>query len=153
MKKFLLRFKNGFCYSIVILTVLQLIINVATGAECMLPEYMARFDNVLVAYGVQQMLIATISGIASGGTVILEWKRPGLVIQSLIYLALMLAIWIPVGCFLWGFHKYVTSMISVVLSIIVTYGINWVVQYKVCRRDVDEINRRLLQKQENVKEA
>jgi len=75
--------------------------------------------------------------------VILELRRPGLLMQSVIYLLLMLVTWIPVACFLWGFHKYITSFVSSVLSILVTYGICWSIQYKICMRDVKEINERL----------
>lgn len=147
MKNFMIRFINGFCYSIAISMVIHLIVMVTMNTISMLPEHMARFDNVVVAYGIQLLLIGVISGVASGGTFILEWKRPGLIIQSLIYLALMLATWIPVACYLWGFHKYATSMISGILSIVVTYGICWGIQYKLCRRDVQEINEKLKEKQ------
>lgn len=148
MKNFLIRFINGFCFSIAIVVIVQLIIMVKTDTINMLPEYMERFDNVVVAYGVQLLLIGFISGVASGGTVIMEWKRPGLVIQSFLYLVLMFSTWIPVACYLWGFHKYITSMVSGVLSILVTYGICWGIQYKICKRDVQEINDILKAKQE-----
>lgn len=148
MKNFLIRFINGFCFSIAIVVIVQLIIMVKTDTINMLPEYMERFDNVVVAYGVQLLLIGFISGVASGGTVIMEWKRPGLVIQSILYLVLMFSTWIPVACYLWGFHKYITSMVSGVLSILVTYGICWGIQYKICKRDVQEINDILKAKQE-----
>lgn len=148
MKNFLIRFINGFCFSIAIVVIVQLIIMVKTDTINMLPEYMERFDNVVVAYGVQLLLIGFISGVASGGTVIMEWKRPGLVIQSILYLVLMFSTWIPVACYLWGFHKYITSMVSGVLSILVTYGICWGIQYKICKRDVQEINDILKVKQE-----
>ena len=148
MKKFLFRFTNGFCYSIAITAIIQLIITLTTNTMNMLPEYIERFDNILVAYMVQLLLIGGIGGISSGGTVIMEWKRPGLVIQSAIYLVVMLLIWVPIACYLWGFHKYLTSLVSGILSILVSYGICWGVQYKVCRRDVQEINKRLKEKQE-----
>lgn len=148
MKNFIIRFLNGFCYSISIAMIVQLIIMSGTDTISMLPEYVERFDNVLLAYTVQLLLIGVISGVASGGTVIMEWKRPGLVIQSILYLILMLITWIPVACYLWGFHKYITSLISGVMSILVTYGICWGVQYKMCKRDVQEINNRLKVKQE-----
>ena len=148
MKNFVIRFINGFCYSIAIAMTIQLIVMGMTNTISMLPEYMQRFDNMVAAYSVQLLLIGVISGVASGGTVIMEWKRPGLVIQSVIYLVLMLSTWIPVACYLWGFHKYVTSLVSGILSILVTYGICWGIQYKICRRDVQEINERLKEKQE-----
>ena len=50
MKKFLFRFTNGFCYSIAITAIIQLIITLTTNTMNMLPEYIERFDNILVAY-------------------------------------------------------------------------------------------------------
>ncbi len=146
MKRFLVGFVNGFSYAVVITMIVQLLIINFTDGIGMLPEYANRFDNILSAYIVQLLLIGFISGVASGGTVIMEWKRSGLVVQSIIYLLLILCTWIPVACYLWGFHKYITSMISGIFSIVVTYGICWTVQYKVCRRDVEEINQKLKSK-------
>ena len=60
MKKFLFRFTNGFCYSIAITAIIQLIITLTTNTMNMLPEYIERFDNILVAYMVQLLLIGVI---------------------------------------------------------------------------------------------
>ena len=143
MRNYLFRMANGFCYSIAITAMVQLVVMGLTGESILLPEYAARFDNEMMAFGVELLLIGFISAMAAGGTVLLELKRPGLVIQSLLYFLLMLATWIPVACFLWGFHKYVTSFVSTLLSLIATYGICWGIQYRLCIRDVKEINKRL----------
>lgn len=143
MKNFLIRFIYGFSFGLTISMVVQLIVMSIAGEIPMLPEFMDSFENPVMAYSVQMLLIGFISGVASGGTVILEWKRPGLLIQSILYLVLMLGTWIPVACYLWGFHKYITSMVSGLLSILVTYGICWMIQYNICIRDVKEINQRL----------
>lgn len=148
MKNIIIRAMNGFCYAIAITLVVQLVVMCITGETVMLPEYEARFDNLVVAYAVQLILIGFISSVAAAGTAILELKCPGLLVQSIIYLALMLVTWIPVACFLWGFHKYVKSFVSSILSILVTYGICWGIQYKICMREVKEINERLKEKQE-----
>ncbi len=143
MKTILIRFCNGFCYATAISLCVHLFIMGATNTMGMLPEYAERFSNPVFAYGVQLLLIGFISGCASAGTVIMELKRPGLVLQSLLYLLLMLVTWIPVACYLWGFHKYTTSMISSLLSILVTYAICWCIQYNICKRDIQEINKLL----------
>lgn len=143
MKNFLIRFIYGFSFGVTISMVVQLVVMGITGEIPMLPEFMEGFENPVMAYSVQMLLIGFISGVASGGTVILEWKRPGLLIQSILYLVLMLGTWIPVACYVWGFHKYTTSMVSGLLSILVTYGICWMIQYNICIRDVKEINQRL----------
>ncbi|MBQ9766271.1 MAG: DUF3021 domain-containing protein [Lachnospiraceae bacterium] len=148
MKNIIMRVMNGFCYAIAITLVVHTVIMFATGHIPMLSEYVERFDSPVVAYAVQLMLVGFISSVASAGTVILELRRPGLLVQSILYLVLMLVTWIPVACYLWGFQKYLSSMISSILSILVTYGICWGIQYKICKRDVKEINERLKGKQE-----
>lgn len=152
MKNVILRMANGFCYSIAITALVQMFVMLVCKKTILLPEYAARFDNELAAYTVELLLVGVISAVASGGTVLMELKRPGLVVQSILYFLLMLATWIPVACFLWGFHKYVTSFVSTLLSIVVTYGICWGIHYRLCIRDVKEINERL-QEQQNEKEA
>lgn len=149
VKDFAVRGANGFCYSIAITAMIQLIVMLIGGESILLPEYAARFDHELEAYSVELLLVGIISAMASGGTVLLELKRPGLIVQSVLYFLLMLATWIPVSCFLWGFHKYVTSFVSTLLSIVVTYGICWGIQYRLCIRDVKEINECLQEQQKN----
>lgn len=143
MKRFIFKFVNGFCYAIAITMMVQLLMITVCDSKVMLPEYTMRFENHIVAYSVQLLLMGIMSGVASGGTIILEWKRPGLIVQSMIYLILMLATWIPLACYLWGFHKYTSSMVSGILSILFTYVICWTVQYKIYKRDIQKINEKL----------
>lgn len=146
MKHILIRFVNGFCYSVAITMVVQLLIMQIIGEMIMLPEFAEGFSDEVIAFGVQLLLIGVMSGVTSAGTILFELKRPGLLWQSVLFLLVMLAVWIPTACYLWGFHKYLTSMISSLASIVVTYGICWGIQYKLCSRDVQEINQRLNQK-------
>ena len=149
MKNVILRMANGFCYSISITAMVQLIVMGISGETILLPEYAARFENELAAYSVELILVGILSAVAAGGTFLLELKRPGLVVQSVLYFLLMMAAWIPVSCFLWGFHKYVASFVSTLLSMVVTYGICWGIQYRLCIRDVREINERLQAQQKD----
>jgi len=146
MKKILIRFVNGFCYSVAITMVVHLLIMKVAGDAVMLPEYVEGFDSELIAFAVQLLLVGLMSGVTSAGTVLFELKRPGLLWQSVLFLLVMMAAWIPTACYVWGFHKYLTSMISFLASIVVTYGICWGIQYKLCIRDVKEINQRLNRK-------
>ncbi len=147
MKHILIRFVNGFCYSIAITMVVQLVVMMLTGNVVLLPEFTEGFENDVIAFCVQLLLVGVMSGVTSAGTILFELKRPGLLWQSVLFLLVMLAVWIPTACYLWGFHKYLTSMISSLVSIIVTYGICWGIQYKLCSRDVKEINQRLNRKE------
>ncbi len=147
MKHIWIHFLSGFCCSIAIILCVDLFVLAVAGKPVMLPEFAGRFESETVALLVQLFLVGVMSGVTAAGTVIFELKRPGLWVQSILFLLLMLAVWIPVACYVWGFHKYVASMISTVVSIVVTYGICWGIQYKMCRRDVQEINRCLNEKE------
>lgn len=147
MKNIVIPFLNGFCYSIAITLCVDLFVLVITGNPVMLPEFAERYESETIALGVQLLLVGVMSGVTATGTAIFELKRPGILVQSVLFLLLMLAVWIPVACYVWGFHKYVMSMVSTLASIIVTYGICWGIQYKLCRRDVQEINQRLNRKE------
>ncbi len=147
MKKILIHFVNGFCYSVAITMCVEMLLLTVAGVQVMLPEFVAKFESETVAFGVQLLLVGVMSGVTSAGTFLFELKRPGLLVQSILFLLLMLATWIPVACYVWGFHKYLPSMISCLASIVVTYGICWGIQYKVCRRDVQEINQCLNKKE------
>lgn len=147
MKKILIHFVNGFCYSVAITTVIELIVMKIIGHVALLPEFAEGFENEVIAFCVQLLLVGVMSGVSSAGAILFKLKRPGLLWQSILFLLVMLAVWIPTACYLWGFHKYLTSMISGLASIIVTYGICWGVQYKLCIRDVKKINQALNQKE------
>lgn len=147
MKNILIRFVNGFCYSVAITMVVQLVVMTLSGDVILLPEFAVHYENDVIAFCVQLLLVGVMSGVTSAGTILFELKRPGLLWQSVLFLLVMLAAWIPTACYLWGFHKYLTSMLSSLASIIVTYGICWGIQYKLCRRDVQEINQRLNRKE------
>ncbi len=143
MKTMMVRFINGFCFATAFSTVVQMIQILVTNKDSMLPEYMERFSNPVMAFCVQLLLIGFMSGVASAGGVIMELKRPGLLAQSILFLVLLLATWIPVACFLWGFHKYTRSMVISIVSILFTYAFCWILEYKTCARDIREINKRL----------
>lgn len=147
MKKIISRFLSGFCCSIAITLCLEMIILLGTGETPMLPEFVAKFESEMIAFAVQLLLVGVMSGVTAAGTVILELKRPGILVQSILFLIVMLAAWIPVACYAWGFHKYLASMFSSLVSIVATYGICLGIQYKQCRQDVQEINRCLNKKE------
>ena len=146
LKRILIRFINGFCYAVAITMIIQVIVMFTAGDTPMLPEYMARFDSPVMAYASQLLLIGLMSGITSAGTAVFEAKKIGLWVQSILFLLIMLAAWIPVSCIAWGFHKYITSMIITICSIVVSYTICWVIQYRLCRKDIEAINAKLLEK-------
>ena len=146
LKRIVLRFINSFCYSIAITLLIYTVMMLLTGKIPMLPEYMERFENPVLAFAAQLLLVGVMSAVTSAGTAVFETKRIGLLAQSLLFLLIMLSAWIPVACIAWGFHKYLASMAVTVCSIVASYGICWAIQYKLCRKDIEAINAKLLEK-------
>lgn len=143
LKNAVIRFYNGYACAVLITVMIQGTVMAVTGHTPLLPEYAAGFDSEVAAYVVQLLLIGLISAVAAAGSVIMEIKKPGLVIQSILYFGVMAAVWVPVGCYLWGLNRYPVTFLSFTLSLLVTYGICWSVQHRICIRDVEEINKKL----------
>jgi len=146
LKRMTLRFINSFCYSIAITLTVQAISMAATGGLPLLPEYAARFSDPVKAYALQLLLIGVMSAVTGAGTVIFEAKRIGQLAQSLLFLAVMLSVWIPVACIAWGFHKYTASMVSTLCSLVVTFAICRGILYRLCQKDIKDINDLLSEK-------
>ena len=70
-------------------------------------------------------------------------ERMGLMAQSVIYFVFTSAVWVPVACFCWGFHKYSLSVLGVSTSYVISYVICWGIHYYKCRKNVEQINNKL----------
>ena len=67
MRNYFIRMANGFCYSIAITAMVQLVVMGLTGESILLPEYAARFDSEMMAFGVELLMIGFISAMSAGG--------------------------------------------------------------------------------------
>ena len=143
IKSMLKRMVNSFCYSIAITTLLYFVMLKVANQMPMLSEYAAKFDNDVTALVVQLLLIGLMSASLAGGTVIMEIERLGLLVQSIVYFVISSAVWISVASYCWGLGKYIQSAVSLILSYSVSYAICWIIQYKTCKKNIDEINLRL----------
>ncbi len=148
LKDALIRMANSFMYAIGITTVIYFFITTGRDFVPLLPEYRERFDNDTQALLVQLMLIGCMSAALGGGSVIMEMKRLSLLAQSIIYFVLASVVWISVGCYCWCIYKYPQALASTLISYVVSYIICWAIQYKLCKKNIEEINRHL-QEREN----
>lgn len=136
-------------YAIGISAVIQtVLLAIVKDMDPVLPEFGAHFPNVYTAMLAQYLLIGLISAAFGAGSVIMELERLGLITQSILYFLLTAAVWIPVGCFCWGLHKYPITILSMGLSYTISYVVCWAVQYRLCKRNVEQINRKLLELKE-----
>ncbi len=148
LKDALIRMANSFMYAIGITTVVYFFMTAGRDFVPLLPEYRERFDNDTQALLVQLMLIGCMSAALGGGSVIMEMKRLSLLAQSIIYFVLASVVWISVGCYCWCIYKYPQALASTLISYVVSYIICWAIQYKLCKKNIEEINRHL-QEREN----
>lgn len=146
LKKAFIRGTNSFMYAIGISTVIQmLLLSFVKGMDPVLPEFGMHFPNLYTAVLVQNILIGFTSAAFGAGSVIMEMERISLVVQSILYFVLTALIWIPVGCICWGLHRYPGTMLVMGVSYTVSYVISWMVQFKQCKKNVEQINKKLLE--------
>lgn len=143
IKTMFLRIINSFCYGIAVTLVIYFVIMMTTDHIPLLPEYAMKFDNDVTALVVQLVLIGLMSASMAGGTVIMEIEKWSLLFQSILYFFFSSIIWILVASYCWGFGKYIQTAVSVTLSYLISYCISWMIQYKSCKKSIDEINQRL----------
>ena len=144
LKNALIKGINSFCYSIGICVATYAIVGIK-GYIPLLPEYEARFSSQGTAMIVQLFLIGLMSAALAAGTAIFELERLSLVAQSIIYFIVSSAVWIPVGCFCWGLNKYVVTVVSMSISYLFSYVICWVISYKSNKKNIQQINERLVE--------
>ncbi len=146
IKQILVRGCNSFAYSIAITCVLQILVLVIYGDPSyipMLPEYREHFSNPYLAMLTQHIFIGIASASFGAGSVLMELEKISLLVQSILYFILTSLVWIPISCFCWGLHKYPQTLVTVGLSYGVSYAISWFFQYRLCQRNVEEINKRI----------
>lgn len=151
LKRALYRGINSFMYAVSIYNLILLTVVSVMGKEEMIPlvpEFAAHFSNPYQAVFVQNVLIGLISAIFGAGSILMELERLSLLVQSILYFLITTAVWVPVGCFCWGLHQYPQTMLSMGISYAVTYAISWIIQYRLCKKNVEQINEKLAQLRE-----
>ena len=125
VKNVLLRIINSFMYAIGITTVVYIIVIMISGQTPLLPDYARKFD--------------------SDGTIIMEFERLGLLAQSAVYFVISLCVWLLVGNFCWCITKYPQAFVSVIVSYTASYIVCWVIQYRICKKNIADINKKIME--------
>ncbi len=145
VKNVLLRIINSFMYAIGITTVVYIIVIMISGQTPLLPDYARKFDSDVKALLVQLILIGAMSAALGGGTIIMEFERLGLLAQSAVYFVISLCVWLLVGNFCWCIAKYPQAFVSVIVSYTVSYIVCWVIQYRICKKNIADINKKIME--------
>jgi len=151
LKKAMIRGMNSFVYATTINVIICCIVMVLVNKPDfipMLPEFSARFSSDIFALIVQLILIGITSASFGFWSIIMEFGRISLLVQSILYFILTAIVWVPVAIICWGLGKYVSTFISISLSYLIAYIISWTVQYRSCKESVKQINQKLKEMRE-----
>lgn len=156
IKKALTRAISGFFYSIGInVVIVAILMTVVTkpGFVPAHPEFVAKFSSELEAIITQCILIGLTSAAFGGWSVILEMERISLLLQSILYFIVTAMVWIPVAIYCWDFGENLSTFISIITSYLISYAVTWMIQYRLCQRNIEAINRKIeqLRSEENNK--
>lgn len=111
----------------------------------LVPDYLAHFESPLLAMSISIILTGVIGGVFGGASVIYDLERWSFLKQGVVHFIVTSAVWIPISVYLWGLGKNPTTLISILISFVVTYGIIWFMQYLRMRDTVRKINEKLVQ--------
>lgn len=146
LKKGVSRGINGFIYSIAINVIISIIIMAIVDKPDfipILPDYAARFSSSTMALLVQWILIGFTSAAFGFWSIVMEYERISLLLQSILYFVLTAIVWIPVAIFCWDLGENSLSFISIVTSYLLSYIITWIIQFRNCKNSINQINRKL----------
>lgn len=146
LKKGILRGINSFLYAIAINVILSVIIMATVNKPDfipILPDFAARFSSETMALLVQWILIGISSAAFGFWSIIMEFERISLLLQSVLYFLLTAMVWIPVSILCWDLGKDIFSFITIVTSYLISYVITWIIQYRNCKDSINQINKKL----------
>ena len=149
LKKSLFSFVISCCIGLVVYMLLEWIGGVLLeieGFSCMTPEYQVLFPSNTLALGTAVLLHGLIGAAFSGATFIYEKIEIGFIFQNIIYFILTGMVWIPVVCFVWQLYRYPEAFFCTIGGFVITYIVMSVLGYKITKKEVDQINIKLAEK-------
>lgn len=148
IKKAMTRAINSFFYSIgvnvVIVAILMAVVK-KPGFVPVHPDFAAKFSSGLEAVITQCILIGLTSAAFGGWSILLEMERLSLLLQSVLYFIVTAMVWIPVSIYCWNLGENLYSYITIVTSYLISYIVTWMIQFRLCRHNVEAINRKIEQ--------
>ncbi|BBF44926.1 hypothetical protein lbkm_3666 [Lachnospiraceae bacterium KM106-2] len=150
-KKSIGRGITGFAFGIAGGQIIQLLIVLFSGQEHLVPlvpAYRSYFQSDVLALGVYNLLVGVISGVFGASSVIFDLEKWSFLKQGIIHFLITTAVWFPIAVFVWGLFIYPQAVINTFISFSITYLITWIVQYQLCRKSIDDINKVIQKRRE-----
>ena len=151
MKRILMRFLGGSAAGILVGFLVSLIINFGVGdGEYVpaMPQLLACCRTELNAVLVQTALTALIgAGFAEAGILFLI-DRWSFLRQCIVHFFVTMIFYLPFAMICWFPIRW-ESVSGILCSILITYSVTYIVNYLICRKDVEQINRIVQQRRED----
>ena len=151
MKRVLMRFLIGASTGILLGYLVNLIISLGVGKgeyEPAMPQLVAYCGTELRAVLVQTLLTALIGvGFAEAGFLFLI-DRWSFLKQCVVHFFATMAFYLPFALLCW-FPVRWESIGGILCSILATYSITYLINYRICQKDVEQINRMVQQNRED----
>lgn len=141
LKEFFKRAVVGFAVTVFVHMIIAFCI-VQAGGSAVTPEFSALFADETAAIMVQTLLVSLIGVAFSCGAMIFEIERWSYLVQGVVHFAVTAAVWMPVAWICWRPISAKAAVLSA-LGWLLTYGVNWFVQYLIYRSGIKKLNERI----------
>ncbi|HKM35792.1 MAG TPA: DUF3021 domain-containing protein [Lachnospiraceae bacterium] len=109
----------------------------------LVPSYAAHFSTPLLAGITAYFLVGLIGGAFGAFSVFFEIETWSFLKQGIIHFVATAVVWIPIAIYLWGLNRYPSAIVSTVISLTITYGVTWWLNFLKCKRNIDMINHKI----------
>lgn len=141
LKKIVQRAITGFAATVLTQLVIVLLITQA-GGSAVTAAFAAHFANETAATLAQTLLCSLIGMAFSCGSVVFEIERWSYLLQGAVHFAITAAVWAPIAWVCWRPNSLMTALYAG-LGWLLTYAINWLIQYGIYRRSLMKLNARI----------
>lgn len=151
LKRSLTRGITGFAFGVSVGQMLQLLFIALSGKQGLVPlvpAFRSYFASDVMAVGVSNFFVGVISAVFAMSSVIFEIERWSFLKQGIVHFCVTTIVWFPIAAFLWGLFIYPQAVWRTLLGFFFTYAINWIIQYRLCRNAIKDINQTIQKREE-----
>lgn len=138
LKKIAQRAVTGFAATALIQMIIMFFV-AQSGRSPVTPTFSARFANETAATLAQTALGGLIGVVFSCGSLLFEIEKWSYLLQGAVHFALTAAVWMPIAYLCWRPDSPKTAVFAG-LGWLLTYAINWFIQYLIYRRSISKLN-------------
>jgi Protein of unknown function (DUF3021) len=150
LKNILRRATGGFIIGVIIGQIVQILISLQFGQGEYLPvvsHFLSFFKNEMTAFIVQTLLTGMIGVTFATSSFIFDIAKWGLLKQYIVHFCITALVWVPIVTVIWTPKTFMNTLV-LLLNFFGTYAITWVIQYRMSKKDIQQINAAIQSKQE-----